>query len=96
MPWDAKDTFSGVIAYAEGDAGGVRRLRSEQCLRAEGRVDCGWRSFPTEFTAAQALVVRMVKSSWSRTWGGTAAFEHYWTPSLRTAWVFGYMNVGYS
>ncbi|MGD9922843.1 MAG: porin, partial [Pseudorhodoplanes sp.] len=28
-------------------------------------------------------------------WGGSIAFQHYWTPSLRTSWVFGYMSVQY-
>ena len=29
----------------------------------------------------------------TKTWGGTLAFEHYWTPSLRTSWVAGYLEV---
>ncbi len=32
----------------------------------------------------------------TKTWGGTVAFEHYWTPSLRTSWVAGYLEVEYS
>ena len=32
----------------------------------------------------------------TKTWGGTLAFEHYWTPSLRTSWVAGYLEVEYS
>ena len=31
----------------------------------------------------------------TKTWGGTLAFEHYWTPSLRTSWVAGYLEVEY-
>ncbi len=32
----------------------------------------------------------------TKTWGAVAAFEHYWTPSLRTSWVAGYLEVEYS
>ena len=32
----------------------------------------------------------------TRAVGGSIAFEHYWAPSLRTAFVFGYLNISYS
>ena len=32
----------------------------------------------------------------TKTFGGTLAFEHYWTPSLRTSWVAGYLEVEYN
>ena len=32
----------------------------------------------------------------TKTFGGVLAFEHYWTPSLRTAWVAGYLEVEYN
>ena len=92
MPWDAKDTLSGVIAYGKGATGFVAYGNS-----------------PTNFVHKQGVavgassdavfgVVGGVGSSLELTeaWGGTVAFEHYWTPSLRTSAVFGYLDVSYN
>ncbi len=40
--------------------------------------------------------VTTARSELTTTWGGTVAFEHYWTPSLRTSWVFGYLKTEYT
>jgi hypothetical protein len=93
MPWDAKDTLSGVIAYAKGAMGFVSFGQVSPYLHKQG--------------LATGAVTDAVYGSPGRgglngelelteSWGGTIAFEHYWTPSLRTSWVFGYMDVSYN
>jgi hypothetical protein len=94
MPWDAKDTLSGVIAYSEGHARAVTF------------------GMPSNFVHRQDLAVGIMSDGIYRSpgilagydgsielttvWGGTVAFEHYWTPALRTSWVFGYIKTEYS
>ncbi len=91
MPWDAKDTLSGQIAYAKGAASYVAFKNSNNGLHQNG----------IALGAFNDAVFGGVNSNGgelelTETWGGTIAFEHYWTPSLRTSWVFGYMSVQYS
>jgi len=94
MPWDAKDTLSGVIAYSEGAGAYVASLQNNNFVHKQG-VAVG------QFTDAVFANPGTVAGynggvELTQTWGGTIAFEHYWTPSLRTSWVAGYLNVEYS
>jgi hypothetical protein len=93
MPWDAKDTLSGVIAYAEGAGRYVANLQGNQFMHKQG-IAVGQFSdgvFANPGVGGQGGQIEL-----TQTWGGTIAFEHYWTPSLRTSWVAGYLNVEYS
>ena len=93
MPWDAKDTLSGVIAYGKGaaqfvsyGAGGALLHKQDLAVGALANAVYGTPGFAGLDGSLEL----------STTWGGTVAFEHYWTPSLRTSWVFGYLNVEYN
>jgi hypothetical protein len=93
MPWDAKDTLSGVIAYAEGATGFVSHANSQNFIHRQGialgaQVDAVFAN-PGQIAGYNGGL------ELTEAWGGTIAFEHYWTPSLRTSWVFGYMSVEY-
>jgi hypothetical protein len=93
MPWDAKDTLSGVIAYSKGAVGFVAYGMGNTYLHKQG-VATGAISdavFATPGTAGLNGDLELTEA-----WGGTVAFEHYWTPNLRTAWVFGYLDVSYN
>ena len=92
MPWDAKDTLSGVIAYAKGATGFVAYGNPGTNFVHKQGVAVGASS------DAVFGVIGGVGSNLELTeaWGGTIAFEHYWTPSLRTSAVFGYMDVSYT
>jgi hypothetical protein len=93
MPWDAKDTLSGVIAYGEGATRYIASLQGNNFMHKQG-VAVGQLSdgiFATPGVAGLNGDIELTE-----VWGGTVAFEHYWTPSLRTSWVFGYMNVSYN
>jgi len=94
MPWDAKDTLSGVIAYSEGAGAYVASLQNNNFIHKQGiaigQFTDGVFARPGHIPGYDGSV------ELTKTWGGTIAFEHYWTPSLRTAWVAGYMSVEYS
>jgi hypothetical protein len=92
MPWDAKDTLSGVIAYAEGHTGAVAFGGANNFLHRDngfgiGIISDGLYRSPGVISGYDGSI-QLTKS-----WGGTVAFEHYWTPSLRTSWVFGYLSI---
>lgn len=88
MPWDAKDTLSGVIAYSKGATGFVAYGNPAGNFIHKQGVATG--------QTADAVFVTGSGLELTEAWGGTVAFEHYWTPSLRTSAVFGYLNVSYS
>ncbi len=92
MPWDAKDTFSGVIAYGKGATGFVAYGNPGANFIHKSGVAAGYTS------DAVFAVIGGAGSDLELTtaWGGTAAFEHYWTPSLRTSIVGAYLNISYS
>ncbi|MFZ5691496.1 MAG: porin [Pseudomonadota bacterium] len=94
MPWDAKDTLSGVIAYAEGASRYIAALQGNNFLHkqgiAMGQYTDGVFANPGQIAGYNGGI------ELTQVWGGSIAFEHYWTPSLRTSWVAGYMNVEYS
>lgn len=96
MPWDAKDTLSGVIAYSEGASGFVAHGASAASLIGKSG---GFAVAPLSdavFAIPGQVAGYGGGLELTKTWGGTVAFEHYWTPSLRTSWVFGYLDISYS
>jgi hypothetical protein len=102
MPWDAKDTLSGVIAYSEGNVRAVGFGMGSNFVQKSGGIAGGiWSdglfSNPGNVGGTGAAPLPGYDGSIQLTtaWGGTVAFEHYWTPSLRTSWVFGYTKVEY-
>jgi len=88
MPWDAKDTLSGVIAYSKGATGFVAFGNPGTNFIHKQGVAIGSTS-DAVFVAGSGLEL-------TEAWGGTVAFEHYWTPSLRTSIVGAYLDVSYS
>jgi hypothetical protein len=95
MPWDAKDTLSGVIAYGEGATRMVAFGAGSSTIFKSGGWATGVLSDGMYRTPA-AIAGYDGSIQLTQTWGGTVAFEHYWTPSLRTSWVFGYLDVSYN
>jgi len=93
MPWDAKDTLSGVIAYGKGAGTYVASLQNNNFLHKQG-VAVG--QFTDGVFANPGVAGLNGGIELTEVWGGTIAFEHYWTPSLRTSWVAGYMDVQYN
>ena len=87
MPWDAKDTLSGVIAYSRGATGFVAHGNGNNFVHKDGIAT----SFMTD-----ALYVTGSGLELTEAWGGTIAFEHYWTPNLRTSFVGAYLQQNYS
>ncbi len=92
MPWDAKDTLSGVIAYAEGASAYVASLQTNNFTHKQGVAVGTWSDAVYANPGVGGLNGGL---ELTETWGGTIAFEHYWTPSLRTSWVAGYVSVKY-
>ena len=92
MPWDAKDTLSGVIAYGKGATGFVAYGNPGGNFIHKQGLSIG----PT--SDGVFGVVNGVGSGIELTeaWGGTIAFEHYWTPSLRTSIVGAYLDISYT
>jgi len=89
MPWDSKDTLSGVIAYAKGATGYVAFGNSAtNTVHRQGNA--------TGVMTDAVYNTNLGSVELTTAWGGTVAFEHYWTPSLRTSAIFGYLNVSYS
>jgi hypothetical protein len=95
MPWDAKDTLSGVIAYSEGNTRSVSFGQSNNLMHKDNGIGFGIVSDGI-FRSPGVLPGYGGEIELTKAWGGTVAFEHYWTPSLRTSWVFGYLGIEYS
>ncbi len=93
MPWDSRDTLSGQIAYAKGASGYVAYGQNNNWLHKQG-VAVG--AFNDSVFVSPIAGFSDGSLQLTETWGGTVAFEHYWTPSLRTSFVFGYLEVNYS
>jgi len=91
MPWDSKDTLSGQIAYAKGASSYVSFVNTNNALHSSGLALGAFNDAVFDGVAGGSTPLELTE-----TWGGSVAFQHYWTPSLRTSWVFGYMNVQYS
>ncbi len=94
MPWDAKDTLSGVIAFAKGATGFVSHANGQNFIHRQG-IGLG-AQVDAVFANPGTLAGYGGQLELTEAWGGTVAFEHYWTPSLRTSWVLGYLNVEYN
>ncbi len=95
MPWDAKDTLSGQIAYSEGASRYVAFTYGNRSLHRDEGISVG--AFNDAVFASGGAAAGVGNSiELTKAWGGTIAFEHYWTPSLRTSWVAGYLEVEYN
>ena len=96
MPWDPKDTLSGQIAFAEGASKYVAFTYNNRGLHRDGGISTG--AFNDAVYASGAGDTAGVGNQLelTKTWGGVIAFQHYWTPSLRTSWVAGYLEVEYN
>ncbi len=92
MPWDAKDTLSGTVSYAKGASSYVAFGMSNTSLHMSKGI-AGGAFNDAVFGGTNGGQQNLELTT---TFGTTVAFEHYWTPSLRTSWVFGYLNVEYS
>jgi hypothetical protein len=90
MPWDARDTFSVEGVYCEGAAkycfnpGPPNGAGLAVGMRDEGTVAMGW--------VDDAYFVTGGGLELSQAWSVAAAFQHYWTPSLRTSIYTQYAN----
>ena len=90
MPWDPKDTVSGMVTYCKGavrycsnPAGGILGSGRMFGLVNENKIGVGW--------ADDAYFDGTVIGSGlelSKAWSAVAAFEHYWTPTLRSS-IYG-------
>jgi hypothetical protein len=94
MPWDPKDTFSIMGTYCEGASrycsnpgGGQLGNGLMFGLVNTTTVGVGWVA-DAYFNAAVVGSQLELPTMWS----GTAAFEHYWTPSLRQSVYGSYLN----
>jgi hypothetical protein len=94
MPWDPKDTLSGQIAYGKGASSYVAFKNSNNGLHQDGLALGAFND--AVFGGVGPGGGGSSELELTETWGGTIAFQHYWTPSLRTSWVFGYMSVQYN
>ncbi len=63
------------------------RRRTSSTKQRYLRIGCG--SLTALFVTGSGLEL-------TKAWGGSLAFEHYWTPSLRTSFVGAFLNVSYS
>jgi hypothetical protein len=95
MPWNANDTLSGVIAYSEGNTRSVSFGQTNNFLHRDNGIGIGIISDGV-YRSAGVLPGYDGSIQLTKAWGGTVAFEHYWTPSLRTSWVFGYLGIEYN
>jgi hypothetical protein len=92
MPWNANDTLSGMISYSKGATRYVAHLNQNTLLHKEGVAVGAYNDavFGTP-TAYYDGSLQLTES-----WGGTIAFEHYWTPALRQSIIFGYQSVSFN
>jgi hypothetical protein len=94
MPWDAKDTLSFQVAYAEGATRYVANGSGSHLLHKADGVALGAFNdavFGTPIAGTYDGSLQLTEA-----WGGTIAFEHYWTPSLRTSIIAAYLDVSYN
>jgi hypothetical protein len=89
MPWDPRDTLSGVIAYAEGASGYVAFSQANNALHSSRGLALG--PFNDAVFGGGQNEIQL-----TRAFGGTIAFEHFWAANLKTSVVFGYLDVSYS
>lgn len=93
MPWNAKDTFSVASAFCEGatrycsNPGGVLGAGPGFGLVNTTTIGVGW--FDDAYYNG-ALIGSQLELP--QVWNAMAAFEHYWTPSLRQSFYGIYNN----
>ena len=94
MPWDPKDTFSVAAHYCKGavryctQPGGTLGTGTGAGLVNEGKIGVGWLDdayYDSREANGGSLEL-------SKVWSAVAAFEHYWTPTLRSSIYGGYMK----
>jgi hypothetical protein len=93
MPWDQKDTLSFQVAYAEGATRYVANGAGNHFLHKNAGVAAG--AF-NDAVFGNPTATYDGSLQLTEAWGGTVAFEHYWTPSLRQSVIFGYLDVSYN
>ncbi len=93
MPWNAKDTLSGHVTYCEGAA---RYCSNPSATLGSGSgfglvnttdVGVGWISDAYYDGGVVGSQLQL-----SEAFSAVAAFEHYWTPTLRTSIYGGYFD----
>ncbi|GIK82199.1 MAG: polymerase [Alphaproteobacteria bacterium] len=93
MPWSAKDTLSGHVTYCEGAArycsnpSATLGSGSGFGLVNETDIGVGWIAdayYNASNTSSQLEL--------TQAFSAVAAFEHYWTPTLRTSIYGGYFD----
>ncbi|MGD9920070.1 MAG: porin [Pseudorhodoplanes sp.] len=95
LPWTSNDTLSGVIAYSQGASRYVAFSQNANALQGASGLALGPFT-DAVFGGAGADGGAQSDLLLTRAVGGSAALEHYWTPNLRTAFVFGYLSMSYS
>ena len=89
MPWDPKDTFSFQVAYAEGATAYTGQGLTSPFIQKHGSIS-GFPVLNSVFTDVGGSL-QLTKS-----WSATASFEHYWTPTLRTAITGQWIEIDYN
>jgi len=95
MPWDQKDTFTGMVTYCKGagrycshPSGGILGAGAMYGMVSEGKIGVGW----IDDAYFDGFQVGGGGLELSKTWSAVAAFEHYWTPTLRSSIYGGYLK----
>ena len=88
MPWDPKDTFSFQVAYTEGAIAYAGQGLTTAFAQKAGTI-AGIPVLDAAFSDTNQPL-RLTEA-----WSVTASFEHYWTPTLRTAITGQWIEVDY-
>ena len=89
MPWDPKDTFSFQVAYTKGAVAYAGQGLTTAFLQKHGTI--------SGFPVVDAVFGDVAGSlEMPKVWSVTASFEHYWTPTLRTAITGQWIEVDHS
>ena len=88
MPWNPLDTFSVQGAYTEGAIKYAANGMNMIAVSRSGGIAFG--------PYTDAVYVNGSSLEKTQAWSVVAAFEHYWTPSIRQSFVGGYLDVKYN
>ena len=88
MPWDPKDTLSFQVAYSEGATAYAGQGLTSVLLVKHGTV-AGIPVNDAVFVDPRGSLIL------TEAWSVTASFEHYWTPTLRTAITGQWIEIDY-
>ena len=88
MPWDPKDTLSFQVAYSEGAVAYAGQGLTTAFLHKAGTF--------AGFPVVDAVFLNNGELQLTEAWSITASFEHYWTPTLRTAITGQWIEVSYN